>query len=239
MNRRVQGHIDSGTPGLFIYILSTCAQHLRWHEVFSIVSKNLNNRQTLRQRRRALSTRQQQRASTALSQHLGQLQKFQQARRIAYYLANDGEISPHFAIANVEQRGQHTYLPVLHPLKYNRLYFTSHRHQPRLRRNRFGIFEPRLGQNPVAAVWTLDIILLPLVAFDRCGNRLGMGGGFYDRSLARITESKMKRPLLIGLAHHCQEVAQLQSQNWDIPLDIIATDKELIHINTKTKTLPR
>lgn len=200
----------------------------------SITNNPPINRQVLRQRRRKLSARQQQRASTTLSQQLQRLQKFRQARRIAYYLATDGEISPHLAIANAQRRGQQTYLPVLHPLKYNRLYFTSHRHQPRLRRNRFGIFEPQLGKNSVAEVWTLDVILLPLVAFDRDGNRLGMGGGFYDRSLAQRPKSKMKRPLLIGLAHHCQEVPQLQAQNWDIPLDIIATDKELIHIDSQT-----
>ena len=205
-----------------------------YQEGLSIINDPAINRQTLRQRRRDLSARQQQCASTTLTQHLDRLPKFRQARRIAYYLANDGEISPHLAIANAQQRGQQTYLPVLHPLKYNRLYFTSHRHQPGLGRNRFGIFEPRLGKNPVAAVWTLDIILLPLVAFDRFGNRLGMGGGFYDRSLARLSESNMKRPLLIGLAHHCQEVARLEAQNWDIPLDIIATDKELIHIDSHT-----
>ncbi len=85
----------------------------------------------------------------------------------------------------------------------------------------------------MAPTWTLDIILLPLVGFDRYGNRLGMGGGFYDRTLARLNHCDMKRPLLIGLAHHCQEVEQLQTQSWDIPLDIIATDKELIRINTK------
>lgn len=222
--------------------------HRLLNEVGRITSNNRINRHTLRQRRRALSARQQQHAATALSQQLKQLKPFQYAQRIAYYLANDGEISPHTVIAKAEKRGQRTYLPVLHPLKYNRLYFTRHRHQPKLRHNRFGIAEPRLGKNPVAPVWTLDIILLPLVGFDRSGNRLGMGGGFYDRSLARLhadqisTNSRnnkpMKRPLLIGLAHHCQEVAQLQVQSWDIPLDIIATDKELIRINPQTKALP-
>jgi len=203
--------------------------------VVSISNKNLINRSTLRQRRRALSARQQQIAAANISQRLNQLKKFQQAQRVAYYLANDGEISPQLAIKQTEKRGQQTYLPVLHPLKYNRLYFASHRNQPKLRPNRFGIVEPQLGINAVAPVWTLDIILLPLVGFDRCGNRMGMGGGFYDRTLARLNISQsnkgLKRPLLIGLAHHCQEVQQLRAQSWDIPLDIIATDKELIHIS--------
>ncbi|MEZ0151043.1 MAG: 5-formyltetrahydrofolate cyclo-ligase [Candidatus Reddybacter sp.] len=203
------------------------------YEVDNITSKHLLNRSTLRRRRRALTARQQQLAATGICQHLGQLKQFQHAQRIAYYLANDGEISPQTAIRKVEKRGQQTYLPVLHPLKHNRLYFSSHRNQPALRPNHFGIAEPQLGKNPIAPVWTLDIILLPLVGFDRNGNRMGMGGGFYDRTLARLDNSAMKRPLLIGLAHHCQEVEQLQTQSWDIPLDIIATDKELIHINTK------
>ncbi|MBL4780695.1 MAG: 5-formyltetrahydrofolate cyclo-ligase [Porticoccaceae bacterium] len=188
------------------------------------------NRSTLRQRRRSLSTRQQQVAATALSQHLGQCKSFQRARRIAYYLANDGEISPQPAIGKMAKRGRLIYLPVLHPLKHNRLYFARHRKQSKLHHNRFGIAEPPLGHNPLAPLWTLDIILLPLVAFDRRGNRLGMGGGFYDRSLAALSNGVMKRPLLIGLAHHCQEVAQLESQNWDIPLNIIATDRGIIHI---------
>ncbi|MBQ0719684.1 MAG: 5-formyltetrahydrofolate cyclo-ligase [Gammaproteobacteria bacterium] len=204
----------------------------------SIASKSLDNRSALRQRRRSLSARQQRHAATAISRHLRQLQAFQRAQRIAYYLANDGEISPHIAIDRAEKRGQHIYLPVLHPLKHNRLYFTSHRNQPELCTNRFGIAEPRLKRNPVAPVWTLDIILLPLVGFDRYGNRMGMGGGFYDRTLARLNNSDLKRPLLIGLAHHCQEVEQLQAQNWDIPLDIIATDRELICIKNNIKNRP-
>lgn len=204
------------------------------YEVGNITSKHLINRSTLRQRRRALTARQQQLAATNICQYLNQLKQLKHAQRIAYYLANDGEISPQTAISKAEKRGQQTYLPVLHPLKYNRLYFTSHRNQPQLRPNRFGIAEPQLGKNPIAPVWTLDIILLPLVGFDRAGNRMGMGGGFYDRTLARLNNSAMKRPLLIGLAHHCQEVEQLQAQSWDIPLDIIATDQELIHIDTKS-----
>ena len=199
----------------------------------SIVRKAPTLRSTLRQRRRSLSAREQQQATVNISQHLDQLWRFKRARRIAYYLANDGEISPQAAIGKAEKRGQDTYLPVLHPLKYNRLYFTSHRNPSRLRANRFGIAEPLLHKNPIAAIWTLDIILLPLVAFDRHGNRMGMGGGFYDRTLAPLDGSPMKRPLLIGLAHHCQEVEQLQTQSWDIPLDIIATDQKLIHIDSR------
>ena len=187
-------------------------------------------RQTLRQRRRALTSQQQHSAATAIKHHLGQIPELLRAHRIASYLANDGEISPHVIIDELAKRGKQTYLPVLHPLKYNRLYFVRHHPPQTLRKNRFGISEPLLLTNSVAAISTLDIILLPLVGFDRQGNRLGMGGGYYDRTLARFHHKAGKRPVLIGLAHHCQEVMQLQAQNWDIPLDIIATDRELIRI---------
>ena len=234
MNRRVQGHIDSGTPGPFYYHLSTCTQSQDfWHEVLSIVRKTSTLRTTLRQRRRSLSARQQHQAATDIGQHLDQLWQYKGARRIAYYLANDGEICPQPSITRLEKRGKQTYLPLLHPLKTNRLYFSPHQKLNPLRRNRFGIGEPPLGKNPLAPIWTLDVILLPLVGFDRRGNRMGMGGGFYDRTLAPLDGSPMKRPLLIGLAHHCQEVEQLQTQSWDIPLDIIATDQKLIHIDSR------
>ena len=187
-------------------------------------------RNSLRQRRRALTPQQQDAAAIAIKHNLGQAAEFLRARRIASYLANDGEISPHIIISEAEKRNKQTYLPVLHPLKQNRLFFVRH-HQPQaLRKNRFGIKEPLFWANPMAATWTLDIILLPLVGFDREGNRLGMDGGYYDRTLARLHHKAGKRPVLIGLAHHCQEVMQLQAQNWDIPLDIIATDRELIRI---------
>jgi len=233
LNRRVQGHIDSGTPGPFYFHPDRHAPRaFSWHEVFSIVSKNPSLRSTLRRRRRSLSARQQRQAANGIAQHLKQYWHYKRARRIAYYLANDGEICPQPSIASLEKRGQQTYLPLLHPLKTNRLYFASHQNQSALHANRFGIAEPPLGKTPLAPIWTLDVILLPLVGFDRRGNRMGMGGGFYDRTLARLKNSTMKRPLLIGLAHHCQEVEQLQAQHWDIPLDIIATDKELIHIDS-------
>jgi 5-formyltetrahydrofolate cyclo-ligase len=70
-------------------------------------------------------------------------------------------------------------------------------------------------------------MLLPLVAFDKNGNRIGMGGGFYDHTLAYLNIRKVwRKPKLIGLAHELQKVKQLQSNPWDIPLDGVVTEKE-------------
>ena len=75
----------------------------------------------------------------------------------------------------------------------------------------------------------LDLVLVPLTAFDRSGRRLGMGGGYYDRSFAFLGEVvRPAQPLLVGIGYAFQEVATLPAQDWDIALDFIATDKELI-----------
>lgn len=76
----------------------------------------------------------------------------------------------------------------------------------------------------------MDIILLPLTGFDARGNRLGMGGGFYDRTLAFRQRAGQRRPLLVGIAHACQEVPLIPSASWDIPLDRIVTDRQASRI---------
>ena len=103
----------------------------------------------------------------------------------------------------------------------------NHRHHD-LRANVFGINEPK-PHKPRLTAKHFDAVLMPLVAFDRNGNRLGMGAGFYDRSFAfRNQTAQLKRPLLIGLAHHSQEANSIISDSWDVTLDAIITDRELI-----------
>ena len=96
-----------------------------------------------------------------------------------------------------------------------------------MKENRFGIKEPIDG-SPSSAQ-TLDLILIPLVGFDQRGNRLGMGGGFYDRTLAFKLKTP-QRPNLIGLAHECQRVEHLETDPWDIPMTGILTSHKSIKI---------
>ncbi|WP_461481603.1 5-formyltetrahydrofolate cyclo-ligase [Porticoccus sp.] len=181
-------------------------------------------RSLMRKRRRALTRQQQQHAGNGLAEQLCRLPAFRYRQRIAFYLANDGEIDPQFAMGIAQRAGKHCYLPVLHPLKQNRLHFVRHRRDDALVANRFGIREPSLRGNSIASLHAIDIILLPLVAFDRQGNRLGMGAGFYDRTLSRLG----RRTLLIGLAHSCQETDSIARQPWDIPLHAIVTERQVI-----------
>ena len=93
-----------------------------------------------------------------------------------------------------------------------------------LRRNRFGLAEPAPRAARQRPAWTLDLILLPLVGFDARGGRIGMGGGFYDRSLAyRNRYKNWHKPTIIGLAHACQQVDQLPLSSWDVRLDAVVT----------------
>lgn len=188
-------------------------------------------RQELRRRRRALSASQRKQADRALCQRLKRLPEVHRARRVALYLPNDGEIDPRPLIAWLDRRGVHIYLPVLKPLSDNSLWFVHYHPGTPMRRNRFGIPEPHTRHGAHRArrmqAWALDLILLPLVGFDDLGQRMGMGGGFYDRSLA-FTQRPGPRPTLIGLAHDCQRVDRLPAAPWDVPLDAIVSDTRVV-----------
>ena len=183
-------------------------------------------RRTLRQRRRALSPTAQRLASRQLYRQLAQHPLFRRARHVALYLTNDGEIDPHLLLAAAHARGKQVYLPVLKSWPRTSMVFQRIDAHEKLAANRFGIAEPRRNGKRQRKVWALDLVLLPLVGFDRHGGRLGMGGGFYDRSLAYRTRRKVwHRPTLLGLAHECQLVSQLPTASWDIPLNATVTDR--------------
>lgn len=183
-------------------------------------------RRHLRVKRRALSCHAQRQAAHGLYKQLAQHPLFRRSRQIAMYLPNDGEIDPRALLRAAQQRGKATYLPVLNPWPRSKMMFQRvHAGEP-LRKNRFGIYEPRRNCQRQRKTWTLDLVLLPLVGFDRHGARLGMGGGFYDRSLAfRRLRKNWHKPTLLGLAHECQQVERLTMASWDVPLQGTVTDK--------------
>lgn len=179
-------------------------------------------RKQLRAMRRALSPAAQRRAARELARRLGQLPAVKCARRIALYWPMDGEIDPRPLRRQHGLRNAHFYLPVLHACPASTLRFVRWTPGERMARNRFGIPEPR-RRRPLAARH-MDVILMPLTGFDARGNRLGMGGGFYDRTLA-FTRHGGHHPLLVGVAHDCQQVPALPAERWDVPLHRIVTDR--------------
>lgn len=182
-------------------------------------------RRLLRQTRRTLPPLEQKRAARDLYRQLAQHPLFRRARHVALYLPADGEIDPRPLLREAQRRGKATYLPVLKAWPPTRMVFQRLRPGEKLVRNRFRILEPRANGSQQRPVWTLDLVLLPLVGFDEDGGRLGMGGGFYDRSLAyRARRKNWQKPTLLGLAHECQKVGRLPLASWDVRLQATVTD---------------
>ena len=224
-------------------------------------------RKRIRQKRAALSSEQQSVFAKTLAQRLQQsiLPLADQATvkaplKLAIYLANDGELNPQPFIDWCWQYGQQqkhnnqpsieVYLPVIHPFSKGHLLFLRYSPTTTMVNNQYGIAEPKLNILTLCPAHDLDIIFTPLVAFDDQGNRLGMGGGFYDRTLAKLnitslaklakyrsaqqasannsanqqTEVALNSPTaVVGLAHQCQQVEQLPTELWDVPLPTIIT----------------
>lgn len=186
-------------------------------------------RADLRLQRRSLSQQQHQQSSARMCELITPSALFNESRHIACYLANDGEINPDALIDEIWKSGKHCYLPVLAAGDVNILQFVAYTPDTQLSTNHFGISEPVISSVNTQSAQKLDLICLPLVAFDKAGNRMGMGKGFYDRTLAFLnSDQRPAKPKLLGLAHGFQQVDQLIAQDWDVPLDAIATEKDLI-----------
>lgn len=190
-------------------------------------------RQHIRALRRSLSAAQQQQASLDLVQQLLPQPEVQQAQHIALYLTNDGELDTSALIQALWQQGKTLYLPLLHPVVPGYLVFQLYTADTVLKPNQFGIGEPELNCSLLRPVSQLDLMFTPLVAFDSQGQRLGMGGGFYDRTLSQL-DSATTKPLLIGLAHDCQQVDAVPVEAWDIPLPAICTPAKFFRFPLRT-----
>jgi 5-formyltetrahydrofolate cyclo-ligase len=183
-------------------------------------------RRQLRKQRRELDERQRRQAARALARNAMRGGILRRHRRIAFYLPADGEIDILPLLVRASSIGRQCYLPVLDPLRTSRLWFMPYRPGDALVLNHFGIGEPALGARERVPAADLDLVLMPLLAFDDSGNRLGMGGGYYDRTLAFLrTRRSWRRPALCGVAYSFQRVTALQAEPWDVPLDGCLTEQ--------------
>lgn len=186
-------------------------------------------RRQMRARRRALGDGERGAAARRLATHLCKSKTFLASRRIACYWQVDGEMDCHPLIERIWAMRKDCYLPVLDTLNDNSLWFVPYEPSDKLVLNRFGIPEPDRPMREHVRAGAVDLVLAPLVAFDGHGNRLGMGGGFYDRTLAFLLRRRLwLRPLVVGVAYEFQQVARLERQPWDVPLHGIATDREYL-----------
>lgn len=152
---------------------------------------------------------------------------FLKGRRWSFYLPVNDEFDVLPLLNQALHMGKDCFLPITahriaQPLRFARL---DGRHG--LTHNRYGIVEPH-AHELMNARW-LDVMLLPLVGFDRQGRRLGMGGGYYDATLAYLrSRRRWRRPLLVGVAYACQELPEVPTEPWDVRLDMLLTENGLV-----------
>ena len=181
-------------------------------------------RQHVRHLRRALTDDQQENAADLLAEHAINLAPITEAQNVALFLSVDGELNTRPLIAKVWQQRKQVYLPVLHPFSPGNLLFLRYTPETSLTLNKLRIPEPPLDIRHLITLDQIDVMMVPLVAFDRQGQRLGMGGGFYDRTLQNWKQHGF---LPVGLAHDCQLVDALPVAEWDVPLPAVLTPSKL------------
>ncbi|HSC48281.1 MAG TPA: 5-formyltetrahydrofolate cyclo-ligase [Gammaproteobacteria bacterium] len=183
-------------------------------------------RRRIRDARRGLAPQVRRAAAEAAAKHVLALPAYRDARRLAVYMAVDAELDPEPLLASARADGKEAYLPVISTAGDRFLHFQAYAAGTPLRPNLYRIPEPVNDPRSALRPAELDLVLAPLVAFDTRGHRLGMGGGYYDRSFAFLKDRHVRKPLLIGLAYECQKVATLPAESWDVPLAGVVTEQQ-------------
>lgn len=185
----------------------------------------LNDKKSLRQhfraKRRRVTAEERLIASQLLLNHIRMQPWYLHSHRFALYLAITEEIDTQPLIEYLWSMQKNCYLPQI--TAEDTLLFSAYTPITTLIPNRFNILEPD-AKAPLCALQELDVIFMPLVAFDEKGHRLGMGAGFYDKTLANLSKQE-RQPLLIGLAYELQKIAIVPHDAWDIRLDGVITEQ--------------
>lgn len=184
-----------------------------------------NMRSKHRAYRATLSADVQSSSAAALQQQIEATPEYQSANNIAAYIAIRGEISLAALIESGAALGKQFYLPVL---REDSMCFLRWSPGEPLAKKGFGLLEPDIDKAATIEPHQLDLVLAPLVVFDGQCNRIGQGGGYYDRTFAHKKLSQVRvPPVLMGVAHDTQREPQLQPQSWDVSLDFVVTDRQV------------
>ena len=165
--------------------------------------------------------------NTKICQSFLDLDWFKSAQNIAAYLAFDGEADPMELMTAAIDQGKEVYLPIIVG-KSKPLAFAPWTPSTKMVKNRFDILEPKVEQAKLIAAEELDLVVCPLVAFDDNRNRIGVGGGFYDRTFAFLNEPGHDREVrLVGFAFELQKLDSIEQQTWDVRLDAVVTESRI------------
>lgn len=175
-------------------------------------------------KRRSLNSEFQETAAQKITHRLTATDAYLRCRHLAAYIAVNGECNLQSVINTTLNAGKSVYLPII--TKNRTLKFSPYTHNTPLRTNRYGIPEPDTDPQSWINTNQLDLICVPLLAFDVQCNRIGMGGGYYDRTLIP-PEKRNTSIVYIGIGYELQKVERLLPETWDIPMDFIVTEKML------------
>ena len=174
------------------------------------------------QQRADLSDQQVQQASAQICDKLKTLEPIKQAKTIGFYWPVRGEIDVRPFIAEAWQQQQKTYLPVLDNDQERVMHFYAYDEQTQLTENHFGIPEPDPKTATTIAAAQLDVVIVPVLAFDQNNNRLGCGCGYYDSTFAFKKQQPAAKPYLIGVAYAWQQ-QEFEVQDWDVAMDCVVS----------------
>ena len=184
-------------------------------------------RRHLRARRLALDAAHRHAASHALVSLALRHHLLAKGRRIGLYMPAHSEVDVMPLLARALAMQAHCFLPIVPRRGRKRMWFSQLGERPAWVLNRYGIPEYRHPLAKRARVHSLDLLFMPLLGFDPRGFRLGMGGGYYDASLAYLNRlRRWRRPRIVGVAFSAQEVERIPNDSWDIPLDAVLTERE-------------
>jgi len=178
-------------------------------------------RRRLRRQRCDIDGEKRARYDDSIRRHLQELIRQRNIRSLAGYWPFNGEPDLVPLFRQLLDAGCEMALPVVSAEQHGVMTFCRWQRDMPLARNRFGIFEP-----PASAelnISSFQLLIMPLVAYDRSGNRLGMGAGYYDRHLEALRDSPL--PLRVGVAYSLQEVEALEKNEWDIHLHGIVNER--------------
>lgn len=184
-------------------------------------------RKHFREISRSISSSFRTEAAHLAASRLVNLPSFKESKRIACYLANAQEFDTSPIIEAIWQAKKQCYVPVLCEENEKTLFFELYQYGDALHLNRYSILEP-VNLTRKIAPEHLDLVILPLIAFDQLGHRLGTGGGYYDRTFAFLHAHPYKKPIMMGLGYAAQQAESLPSDPWDILLECVLTECEYL-----------
>jgi len=152
--------------------------------------------------------------------------EFDSCKKLFIYVSFDMEINTHKIIKLALEKGKNVYVPKVISKDFGMLAVRLNNLMD-LKKNRMGILEP-IDKTEIIDPKDIDLAIIPGLAFDLKGNRIGYGGGYYDRF---FSDKKKKLPIMIALAYESQVFPQIQEETYDIIVDKIITEKNVYNIS--------